>query len=74
MIEQNDEKQEVSHKRLRDTCREHEGWVVRLERKLTELELQIATIKATPPEAAKLRFSSSIVFGIVAVSIGSGSV
>lgn len=72
-MEQNDEKHEEAHKRVRETCREHEGWLVRLERQISEQATHIATIRATPPEAAKLSFSPSVVFGIVAVSISLGA-
>ena len=73
MIEQIDQKHDDAHKRLRETCRDNEGWIVRLERKVNTQETAIATIKATPPEVGKLRFSTPLVFGIVAVCVSTGA-
>lgn len=69
MIQQNDAKAEDSHTRLRETMREHEGWLARLERTLNEQAAAITLINATPVEAAQLHFSPSVVLAIVTICL-----
>jgi hypothetical protein len=72
MVQQNDDKHEDAHARLRATCREHEGWMKRLEDLINANTTAIAEVRATPPEAGKLRFSPSVVLTIVTISLSIG--
>lgn len=69
MIQQNDDKAEESHARLRETLREHEGWLMRHDRFLEETRAAVALINATPVEAAQLHFSPSVVLAIVTICL-----
>jgi hypothetical protein len=75
VVEQNDQKNEEAHKRLRTDLRDEEEHVHDLERRLRELDSKVALLLAAPPpDVMTLRFPLPIVIGIAAgfLTIGGG--
>jgi hypothetical protein len=75
MVEQNDQKNEEAHKRLRLDLRDAEEKNHELERRLREIDNKVGLlIAAPPPDVTTLRFPLPIVIGIAAgfLTIGGG--
>lgn len=75
MVEQNDQKNEDAHKRLRSDVRELEETVHEMHQALMALSSRVAVMAAEPPpDATSLRFPLPLVATIVAgfLSIGFG--
>jgi hypothetical protein len=75
VVEQNDQKNEEAHKRLRTDLRDSEDKVYDLERRIRELDSRVALlVAAPPPDVTTLRFPLPIVIGIAAgfIAIGGG--
>ena len=75
MVEQNDDKNEDAHKRLRTDLRELEQTVHELSQNVMALSRQVSLLAAAPPpDATALRFPLPLVATIVAgfLSIGFG--
>jgi hypothetical protein len=75
MVEQNDDKNEEAHKRLRGDLRTAEDKIYDYERRLAALAMQITRLEqAPPPDVSSLRFPLPIVVAVAAgfITIGAG--
>jgi gas vesicle protein len=75
VVEQNDDKNEEAHKRLRNDLRESEERLHTMDIRMRELESKVSLlIAAPPPDVMTLRFPLPIVIGIAAgfLTIGGG--
>lgn len=69
-VEQDDEKHESAHKRLRGTLDQIQENLELVALALAETKSQLAVLKATPVDVAKLRFTPAIVIMIITVAGG----
>ncbi len=74
MIQQNDEKHEEGHRRLREDYRSLERKITSLETAKVATDLHLARIDSTPVDVTKLSFTPRTIIAIViaAVSVAAG--
>ena len=72
MVQQNDEKHEKGHARLRDDWRDHEARLERMEASLRKLEstaISLGDSQAAPIDIGKIVFAPKMVLAIVALVV-----
>ncbi len=73
MVEQNDEKAESGHERLRQDYRSLERRVETAEKQHVSLVEKVTRMELTPTDVTKLKFAPSTVVAIVTLALGMGA-